>query len=304
MTAQELLTDYLAKTLGKSGEDIAAIVYKTADDGSATDQISDSALHDLEELHAQHVEAAPADKLKAEYDRGHKAGTFDAKSKIQEHLKKSYGIEDKTAEGAIAKLATKPVEDATTEDKVRTHPVFVNEVTRLTETLEAKEAEFTAKLQEVQNDAARKERFSTNLPKIEAAMQEIGVVMPANPTAAATLKRVFLEQVQQFDFDPQETGTYLKKADGTLEKDKHGNPVKLEAYVKSKAAEYFDIQKQPHRDSPVLDGPGNPPVPPKWANGKMPTNDTELNEALPGIPPAEQAAFYQAYQASKAPPGT
>ncbi len=297
MNYKQILFDYLAKTLGKSSEDIAAIVYKAVD-GTLTEEISESALHDLEELHAQHLEAAPADKLKSEYDRGHKAGTFDAKSKIQEHIKKVHGIEDKTAEGAIAKLATKSVEDATTEDKVKTHPIYLNRVAELESAIEAKTAEFTAQLQEVQTVAARRERFSNNLPKIEAAMAEMGVVMPVNPTAAATLKRVFLEQVQQFDFDSQETGTYLKKADGTLEKDKHGNPVKLEAYVKEKAAEYFDIAKQPARQSPGNDGPGSPPVPPAWKNGKMPTNNDELNEAIAALPANEAAELYNAYKAA------
>lgn len=299
MDYKQILLDYLTKTLGKSNEEVQAILYKKADDGTLTDQISESALHDLEELHAQHLEAAPADKLKSEYDRGHKAGTFDAKSKIQEHIKKVHGIEDKTAEGAIAKLATKSVEDATTEDKVKTHPIYLNRVNELENTIEAKTAEFTAQLQEVQTVAARRERFSNNLPKIEAAMAEMGVVMPVNPTAAATLKRVFLEQVQQFDFDSQETGTYLKKVDGTLEKDKHGNPVKLEAYVKEKAAEYFDVAKQPARQSPGNDAPGDAPAP-QWTEKNLPNNDNDFIAAWNKMPNGpEKVSFAAAYEAAK-----
>lgn len=298
MDYKQILLDYLTKTLGKSNEEVAAILYKKADDGTLTDQPSESALHDLEELHAQHLEAAPADKLTAEYNRGHQAGTFDAKSKIQ-HLIKKYGVEGKTAEEAITKLAAKPVEDATTEDKVKTHPIHLNRVSELEAEIERVKTEGEARLQEVESRTARNEQWAAEDPKFDVWLADIGAVLPTNPTAAATLKRIFKEQVKQFNLDPQETGTYLKKADGTLEKDKHGNPVKLEAYVKSKAPEYFDIQKQPARESPGNDAPGDAPAP-KWDGKNLPKSQEEFNEIWGSMQPGqERTDFTVAYENSQ-----
>ena len=297
MNYKQILFDYLAKTLGKSSEDIAAIVYKAVD-GTLTEEISESALHDLEELHASHLNTAPADKLKAEYDRGHQTGTFDAKSKIQARIKKIHGIEAKDADTAIDLLAVKAANDAGSEDKVKTHPIYLNAISALEAQLETERAESAAKIEQVTTAAAREQRFAQEEPNFEVWLKEVGAVLPANPAAAATLKRLFKEQVKQFDIDRQETGTYLKKADGTLEKDKHGNPVKLETYVKTKAAEYFDIQKQEARQSPGNDGPGSPPVTPEWRKGKMPSNNDELNEAIAALPANEAAELYNAYKAA------
>ena len=299
MDYKQILTDYLSKTLGKTDAEITAILHKKADDGTLTEEISDSALTDLEAAHAEHIEAAPADKLKAEYNRGHKEGTFSAKSKAQERIEKIHGIKAKTLEEAEDLLATKAAQDASTEDKVKTHPIYLNKVSELEAQLETVKAEGETKLQEVESRAARKERFSSNIQKIEAAMAEAGVVMPVNPTAAATLKRVFLEQIQQFDFDAKETGTYLLKADGTLEKDKHGNPVKLESYVKEKAAEYFDIQKQPARQSPGNDNPGDNPPAAAWRES-IPADTSTVDEWLQTVPAAEQGEAMKAFQTARA----
>jgi hypothetical protein len=301
MNPLQILLDYLTKTLGKSNEEVQAILYKKADDGTLTDQISESALHDLEDLHAQHLNTAPADKLRAEYDRGHQTGTFDAKSKIQAQIKKVHGIEAKDAESAIAALALKAANDASSEDKVKTHPVYLNAISTLEAQLETERQESTAKLQAVETQAARKERFATQLPNFEVWLKEAGAVLPTNPTAAATLKRLFVEQVQQFDIDPQETGTYLKKADGTLEKDKHGNPIKLETYVKTKATEYFDIQKQEARQSPGNDAQGTPPAPStEWSEKNLPKTTDEFNAAYYKMPAGEERTkFAVAFEQSQ-----
>ena len=299
MDYKQILTDYLSKTLGKTDAEITAILHKKADDGTLTEEISDSALSELEAAHAEHIEAAPTDKLKAEYNRGHKEGTFSAKSKAQERIEKIHGIKAKTLEEAEDLLATKAAQDASTEDKVKTHPVHLNAIAALEAQLEKERAESEAKIQEISTTAARKERFSSSLQKIEAAMAEAGVVMPVNPTAAATLKRVFLEQIQAYDIDLQETGTYLKRADGTLEKDKHGNPVKLESYVKEKAAEYFDIQKQPERRSPGNDNPGDNPPAAKWRES-IPAESSKVDEWLQTVPAAEQGEAMKAFQTARA----
>lgn len=297
MDYKQIMTDYLSKTLGKTDAEITAILHKKADDGSATDEISDTALQDLETAHADHIEAAPADKLKQEYNRGHKEGTFSAKSKAQERIEKIHGIKAKTLEEAEDMLAAKAAQDASTEDAVKIHPVYTTKIAELEDQLERERTEGQAKIQEVEIRVARKERFAAEQPKFEVWLKDIGAVMPTNPNAAATLKRLFQQEIEQFDIDPQQTGTYLKKADGTLEKDKHGNPVRLETYVKEKATEYFDIEKQPGRDTPGLDNPGTPP-PQKWGKENLPKSKEEFGKVYYQTPVAEKAELMSAWTAA------
>lgn len=293
MDLQTLLIDYLAKTLGKSNDSISELLFKKTDDGKLTDEISETALSDLEELHANHVSSAPDDVLKAKYNEGHKAGKFEALSKEESDLKKQYSVDGKNLKEIIAAITSKAANDAGSDDKVLTHPLYLSLKADSEAELEKAKADAEAQIAAVTTKAERQSRFTTNLSKIETAMAEAGVVMPKNPAAAATLKREFLKQFEAFDFEEQETGVYLKDSEGKLVKDKHGHPVKLEDFAKSKAPEWFDIEKQPGRQSAGNEG-GDPPT-----TVVVPKTQEEFSAAFYAeTDPAKKAALATAFEAA------
>ena len=113
---------FLTATLGKSNEEISAILYKKADDGTQTDEISETAFETLETLHAEHLAAAPSDRLKAEFDKGHNAGKFEALSKQEEYIRKTYGVTGNKFDDLISEVAKKAANPEALEDKILTHP--------------------------------------------------------------------------------------------------------------------------------------------------------------------------------------
>lgn len=300
MELSKLMIDYLAKTLGKSPDSITELLFKKSDDGTLTEEINPDALESLESLHAEHINAAPADMLKAEYDKGHREGKFEALNKAEETLRKTYGIEEKgKLPDLIAAVAAKAAKDVATDDKVLTHPIFLKQKADAEAAIEAVKAEAEAKLTEVTTAAERQRRFATNLSKIETAMAEVGVVLPKTPTAATTLKNAFLKQFEGFDFEETQTGTYLKDASGALVKDKHGHPITVEAYTKNEAANWFDIEKQPQRQSPGND-PGDAP-PTKWTKETAPKNAQDFETAYYATTdPAERTALATAFKEAQA----
>ena len=179
-----MMMQFLAATLGKSNEEITAILFKKGDDGSLTDQINEDAFETLENLHSEHLKAAPADLLKAEYDKGHNAGKFEALSKEEEFIKKTYRLEGKAQK------------DGTSEDKILTSPLYVSKVAELTEQIEQIKDQSAKEVQAATAKAERQMRFNTIMPNIDTALSNAGVDIKAlRPNA----KKAFLAE---FDGEP------------------------------------------------------------------------------------------------------
>lgn len=297
MTALQTLLNTLAKFQGVTPESITERLFKTTEDGTPTEDLVDDAEEILSDMDAERISKLTAEVPKAKKDEIHKEATFQAKSKAQAKFQQLYGVEGKDLDEVVANAIKKA--STVTEDTILTSPQYKAALSERDEKITHLQAEKETAVSEVTARFERQSRFTQNLSKIEAVMSDLGVVMPTNSTAAATLKREFLKQFDAFDFDERETGIYLKDASGELLKDKHQNPVTLESFVKSKAPEWFDISKQPARSTPGVDNPGTPPAPPKYGPGNMPDTIQKLNEAIASLPPAEGAELYKAYQASK-----
>jgi len=295
MEFKQLTIQTLAKFLGKSPESVAELLFKKSDDGtSLTDELNEDAQSQLEAIHADHIKGAGADALEAKFNEGHKAGKFEALSKAEEDLRKQFGVEGKTLKDVTAAIAAKAAQEAGTEDKVLTHPAYLALKTNSEAAIEAVKTEYEGKLKSVEQQVLRRDMFSRNLPKIDAAIAESGAVMPKNPTAQATLRNLFLKQFDDYEFDEKETGVYLKDKNGALVKDKHGHPVTLEQFTKDSVASYFDIETQQQRQSPGNDGDGQQPT--KWTKETLPKSLDEFNAAYSKIAdPKEQTAFAAAY---------
>jgi len=262
-----MMMQFLTATLGKSNEEISAILFKKGDDGALTDQINEGAFETLENLHTEHMKAAPADLLKAEFDKGHNAGKFEALSKEEEFIRKTYGIEGKgKMRDLIAEAIGKAAKDGNSDDKILTSQIYVQKVAELTDQIEAIKEQSAKDVQAATAKAERQMRFNTVLPNMDTALTAAGVdIASLKPNA----KKAFLSQYDGMDFDITETGTYIKDAEGKLLKDKHGHPIKLEAHVAIEAENWFDIQKQPGRQSPGNDPTAQPKAAGAWTPEKV-----------------------------------
>jgi len=294
------MIDYLAKTLGKSNDSVTELIFKKSDDGKISPDIADNALELLETAHADHVKGLGGDDLKAEYDKGHQAGKFEALSKAETDLKKKFNVEGKKIDDIVNAAILAATKAESSEDKVLTHPLFVGLKADSEAAIEALKTEYESKISEIKTTAEKQARFSQHLPDIDQAMQEAGVVMPKNPAAAKTLKSAFLEQFKAYDFDANETGTYLKDSNGKLLKDAHGHPITLSAFTKAKSSEWFDIEKQPGRKTPGND-PNDPTAPAtKWTKDNVPKSADEFQTAYFNITdPLEQSALAKAFEESQ-----
>ena len=290
----ELLTSYLAATLGKSNEEIAAILFKKADDGTLTDQPADNALEALQALNTEHLASVAGDEaaLKAEYDKGHSAGKFEALSKAEESIAKKYGLQKGKLETMLDALVKKASDDAGSEDKVLLHPLY----TAKAQEAEAAKSDFEARLKEMEEQTARSARRIANIPKINQVLAEAGAKIPTEKARAA-----FMAEFEGLDFQVEANGkTYLKGPDGKLLKDANLHPVTLEKYVETIAVDWFEISKQPPVQSPGNPPGPTPPPPTKWTKDTLPKTAAEFEKAFFDIKdPAAQAELAKAWQDSQ-----
>jgi|694.fasta_scaffold38720_6 hypothetical protein len=297
MDFQSTMMDFLSKTLGKTNEELTALLFQKADDGTLTDQISDDALSQLENLHQTHLQSLQDDAGKDQYNEGHQKGKFEALSKEEEWLKKSYNLQGR---GKLRDLIAEAIQASAslTEDKVQTHPLFVNAKTAWEEEKSQLIESHTAQLSEATTKVERQMRFSQVSPVIDEALIKAGVSPDFLKPAA---KRAFLSQFEGKDFEVTDTGIYIKNPDGKLEKDAHGHPVKLDAFVGRAASEWFPIEKQPTRQAPGND-PADPAKPAtKWTKENAPKTQKEFDAIYSTLEGEEAREFTRAFLDANAP---
>ena len=289
--------DFLSKTLGKTNEELTALLFQKADDGMLTDQISNDALSQLESLHQMHLQSLQEDAGKDQYNEGHQKGKFEALSKEEEWLKKSFNLQGK---GKLRDLIAEAIQASAnlTEDKVQTHPLHVNAKTAWEEERAQLIEAHQSQLSEATTKVERQMRFNQVSPVIDDALLKAGVPQDFLKPAA---KRAFLSQFEGKDFEVTDTGIYIKNPDGKLEKDAHGHPVKLDSYVSRVASEWFPIEKQPTRQAP-----GNDPVDPskpatKWTKESAPKTQREFDAIYSTLDGEEARELTRAFLDAHAP---
>lgn len=299
MEPVQLLTGLLTETLGLPSEEISAKLYKTSDDGTLTDEISESAQEEFKNLFVQKLQGIQGEISQADRDKLHQQAKFEALNKAEDTIRKKYNLGDHKGklDALIDEVVTRASKANNSDDAVLIHPLYVGLKTQAEEQLNAIKEEYEAKIQATEQKVERQMRFNQILPNIDAALDAAGVDLS---TVKANTKKAFLAQFDGLDFEVSQTGTFIKKPDGSLLKDDALNPIKLEAYVAKDAPNWFDIEKQPARQAP-----GNDPQPPapnkstKWKGENLPRSDEEFHTRFYQIPFEERAEFTEAYQKSK-----
>lgn len=309
----DFIVGLLSNLLGQAPESVKAALYKTAEDGAATEELSETAQEHFTQLFAQHLADAKISEEELEglktaaHNEGHKKGKFEALSGNEKSLREAYGVEGKNISEIVANAIAKSQSASDIEDKVLTHPHYIRlkqEYDALPSAhqsaIEALNAEWQGKVEAVQKSAERKERFLQILPEINAALAAAGVDLQS------VKKRVmeqFLGGFSDIDFANEETGVYPLR-DGKKVKNHLGHPQDLAAYVKGLAPDWFDIQKQPARQTPGNDPepPGAPKPPSKWTKDNIPKNREDFNVAWNKETTIEARNELQAaYEASQRP---
>jgi hypothetical protein len=245
----EILTALLGKTLNLPAERIADILFKKADDGTATDQIAEDALDKFLEAHAEHIETLKgANDSGKQFDNGYKKGKSEALSALEAQLRKDFST-DSTAQGVdlvrhiVGQAASKGKQPD--DDAVKSHPLYVKLEREAKEAADNVRSEYEAKITELETGYAKRERFAKVQEKIQEVFEGLRPVLPTSPAAAATVRREFMNRFSDYDFDIATDGNIIvKTGDGKRVENRHGHAVSLADLVRQEAEARFDFAKQ------------------------------------------------------------
>ena len=253
---KDFLLEVLGKTLNMPADKVAALVFKPADDGTATDEIADTAQQAVTTALAAHISTLKGGG-KVDFDKGHAAGKKEALSALEKEIKAEWGVES-TAQGidlvkdAIAKAAKATM----TDDAVKLHPLYIAEERKAKAQADAIKSEYEQKITDIQSQYGKRERFATAQERILEAFEALKPVLPTNPTAAATVRREFAQRFADYDFEKQPDGSFIVTKDGKRVENSLGHPRTLEDLVKAEAEIRYDFQVQDAKGASGNDNAG------------------------------------------------
>jgi len=294
----EIFIGFLSKTLNMDTDRLAELLYKKTDDGTLTDQLSDSALTSLLDADATRVKALRdgADG-KGAFDNGYKKGQKEAMENFERSLRTEYKTES-TAQGPdlVKHIVAAAAKSKASDDDVKLHPMFLKLEQEAKAQVEAAKAEAEQQIGQLKSGYERKERFGTAQQRIMEAFDSLRPVLPSDPARAARVRQEFAERFANYDYDIQADGSIVvKNAEGKRVETPQGYPVNLTDLVKMEAEARFDFAKQEPKGNA-----GNTGNTPGQGAAPVPKNQDEYIAAMANASTdAEAIAIQNAFQAAQ-----
>ncbi len=237
----------LGKTLNMPADKLSSLIFKTDADGTATDEIAETAQQAVTQALAAHISSVKGSGGggKADFDKGHAAGMKDALSKLEGEIKTEFGLESAEKGLALVKdAAAKAAKANLADDAVKLHPLYIAKEREAQTVAENLKAEHAKQVESIRGEYSKKERFATAQEKILQIFEQLKPVLPANPVAAATMRREFAAKFSEYDFDIQSDGSIIVTKDGKRVENNLGHARTLDDLVKAEAEIRFDFQVQ------------------------------------------------------------
>lgn len=144
---------------------------------------------------------------------------------------------------------------ALTDDDVKKHQAYQALEAKYKKDLKAKDDDYTAKIEEINNKRSKEETFNTVKAKALTLLEGLNPILPGTPEVASNQKNWFISALQGMDYEIQGDRVVVMK-DGKVVEDEHGNSVDFDSFVKSSAAKVFEFKKSNGGQNPKPGGEG------------------------------------------------
>lgn len=243
---KETLIAFLSKTLNMTADAVTSLL---TEDGSG---FKPEALATLLDADKKRVEVFTGEitTLKSEkqtaFDNGHKKATAEVLDAKDAELRTKYGIKS-DAKGLdlineIVGSETLKAGKEVTEDQVKQHKVYqdllLNSKKEKDEAIKA----VTEQMDKMKQDLERKETFNRVKSLALAEFEKLNPVQ--NPDAVIAenqRKRLFIDELEGFDYDVDASGTVTVKKDGKIHVNEHQHPISFADVVKGIAVSNFGL---------------------------------------------------------------
>lgn len=250
MTEKEILIAFLGKTLNMTPEQVAPLLYKKGDDDTLTEEVSDTALAEIQRLDAERV-AKLKPNTKEFFDNGYKKAQAEIADAHEKTLRAKFNVD---SEGKMKgddllnaiKAAMAKQDDTLPADKVKIHPEFLAMEANYRKQLEDLEATWKQKAETMQSTFDREKSWSDVSGRIRQEFKALNPILPKDAAKADASVELFVNtHFRDYDFKPTEDGKFLVMKDGARVDNAHGHPLYLGDLVKQSAERLFDFEAQP-----------------------------------------------------------
>jgi len=267
MSKDKLLDVLLGKAYNIAPEGVAALLYKTADDGTVTDELYDDAEDRILRLDADRVSklSAPAIDTTELYNRAVKETEGKIHGKWETNIRQAYGVDPekklkgddllKAAKAAVVTVAANP-------EQVKMSAEYLALEVAMNAAVAARDDEWSVKFEQQQTEFQRQRQWGEISKDIRGEFMALSPELPKDPSKAARQVDDFVStKFQDFNFQRMDDGQVLvMKKDGTRYQNVHGNAVFLHELVKQIGDQYFEFAKQPAVGNAGNQNDGRPTV--------------------------------------------
>jgi len=236
---KELTLGFFGKTLNITDDEVAALLFENADEGT----IKDGALESLLAKDSNRIQKFK-DERQTYYDNGFKKAQKESLSKLEEQIKETFEISsDAKGIDLIQEIVNTKVSSTENfdEEKVKVHPLFTKTVNELTKKIKDTEGIWEQKFDAREKDLAKQNTFQDIKNKARLLLENLKPILPSDSTKADKQLSFFYNELNGFEFENQD-GTIIIMKDGKLLEDKHGNRINFDAFIKDNAATIWDFQ--------------------------------------------------------------
>lgn len=246
MDEKTLVLGLLTKTLNKSDEELADLLYQKADDGSETlkDESLDVVLDLIEKKISKVKGAVDEKKLR---DEGYSRAKKEVMTNFENEIKEHYELEtEKTGTELIEDLVNKfKVDDSKlTPDKIKLSDTYRARERELRKEIKDLQSQFESEKETILSDFKKKETWSNVSREIGKRLDEVNPVLPKNPKAASNLKELFINSFADYEWQVDSEGKPFPTKEGKRVEDNLGNEIDFDVLISGRIPEYFDIQVQ------------------------------------------------------------
>lgn len=249
MNEKDILTAYLGVTLALPSDKIAATLYKTADDGTITDEIQEGAIEALKALDKERISKVKPD-TKQFFDNGYKKAQAEISEQFEKMIRDKMGVEDTDLKGeqlliaGLEKVAKPKLED----EKVKLHPLFISREKELLAQIEAEKIEGQKALEEFKGQQTKSQRIAAAQARAKDILLSMKPVLEEDQRIADRRIKNFLNEFSSLEYEEVE-GQLIPIKDGKRLENEHFHPVPFETLVKNWAGENFIFQVQDAKGS-------------------------------------------------------
>lgn len=237
-TEKEVLTGLLSAAYQMDENGVASLYNE---DGT---ELKAEALQTLIDKDAQRIQSLKPDTKKY-FDDGYKKAQSESLTKFEKDILDKYGLKsEKKGIELIDDLVAQYIkEGGTDEDKIKKSRYYLDAVEALQkekdELIKTKSQEFEDFKKQVEQDKA----FSKVSSEALVIFDNLKPILPEDAAKSANLKRIFVEELKQFNYEMREGAVIILDKDGNDALDGHGHRIKFDSLVRQTAEKYFEFHQ-------------------------------------------------------------